>query len=134
MKKFIFILIALLFLFILPLQGMAGEKAAKGDTISVEGTIQGYNCISTGRTCPIGKEDPLIETERVFVLFTKDSTFYLIPNMDRAILARHINQIVRITGPVNQKFKSLRAEKFEVLTDGVWKKTWPMKGWVWTIN
>ena len=106
----------------------------KPESIAVEGTIQGFNCISTGKTCPVGAEDPLIETERVFVLYTKEGNYYLVPNLDRAIMARHINEIVRITGPASKKFNSMQAEKLEVLKDGVWKTTWPLKGWKWTTT
>jgi len=109
-------------------------EGTKVETLAVEGTIQGFNCISMGKTCPIGAEDPLIETERVFVLYTKEGNYFLVPNLDRAIMARHINEIVRITGPASKKFNSMQAEKLEVLKDGVWKTTWPIKGWAWTIG
>ena len=112
----------------------ATAETAKTDSVAIEGTIQGFNCISMGKTCPVGAEDPLIETERVFVLYTKEGNHYLVPNLDRAIMARHINEIVRITGPASEKFNSMQAEKLEVLKDGVWKTTWPMKGWAWTIG
>ena len=106
----------------------------KTGSVTIEGTIQGFNCISMGKTCPVGAEDPLIETERVFVLYTKEGKHYLVPNLDRAIMARHINEIVRITGPASEKFNSMQAEKLEVLKNGVWKTTWPIKGWTWTIG
>ena len=93
--------------------------------VAIEGTIQGLNCISTGKTCPVGKEDPLIATERFFVLYTKDADFYMVPNLDRAIMARHINEIVRISGKLHVKYKSINADKFEVLEEGKWVKTWP---------
>jgi hypothetical protein len=93
--------------------------------VAIEGTIQGLNCISTGKLCPVGREDPLIETERFFVLYTKDGDFYMVPNLDRAIMARHINEVVRISGKYHVKYKSIRAEKFEVLEEGKWVKTWP---------
>ncbi len=103
----------------------------KIESVAIEGTIQGFNCISMGKTCPTGAEDPLIETERVFVLYTKKGSYYLVPNLDRAIMARHINELVRITGPAYKKFNSMQAEKLEVLKGGVWKTTWPIKGWAW---
>ena len=123
-------LIVSLFLF-LP-AGAAEDNDSK--SVTIQGTIQGFNCISMGKTCPVGAEDPLIETERLFVLYTKEGHYYLIPNLDRAIMARHINEIVRFTGPAFKKFNSMQAEKLEVLKDGVWRTTWPVKGWKWTIE
>ncbi len=105
---------------------VTAETPAKQETVTIEGTIQGFNCISSGKTCPIGMEDPVAATETVFVLFTKKSDFYFIPNLDRALLSRKINKIVRVTGKKNAKSKSLTAEKFEVLEkDGTWRKIWP---------
>ncbi len=89
-----------------------------------EGTIQGYHCVTTGKTCPLGKEDPMIAVERIFVLYTGDGSYYFIPNLDRAILARHIREKVRITGEVNEKYRSLKADIFEVKYENGWKETW----------
>jgi len=127
--------VAAILLVIIASQPLASAaESEKTNSVSIEGTIQGFNCISMGKTCPVGAEDPLIETERVFVLYTKEGKHYLVPNLDRAIMARHINEIVRITGPASEKFNSMQAEKLEVLKDGVWKTTWPMKGWTWTLG
>lgn len=100
--------------------GAAGAAFAE----SVEGTIQGFNCVTNGKTCPVGKEDPVIATERIFVLFTADDTYYFVPNLDRAILARHIARPVRITGVMDAKYRSIRAESLEVKTADGWRTTW----------
>ena len=89
MKTGIFLTILLLTVILVPVSGAA--EGTKVETLAIEGTIQGFNCISMGKTCPVGAEDPLIETERVFVLYTKEGNHYLVPNLDRAIMARHIN-------------------------------------------
>ncbi len=34
---------------------------------TVEGTVQGFTCITAGKVCPVGKEDPVIATEKIFV-------------------------------------------------------------------
>ena len=122
MKKIAFMMVVLLCIVI----SSAWAEEAEVVDVSIEGTIQGLNCISTGKTCPVGMEDPLIATERFFVLYTKDGNFYMVPNMDRAILAKYINKIVRISGKHHVKYRSINAEKFEVLQDdGKWVKTWP---------
>ena len=107
------------FLILIASQAWAAEK------VTLEGTIQGYTCITTGKICPVNKNDPWIETEDVFALYTKGNDYYLVPNMNRGTLTRHVNEIVRITGEVHPKYKSVDASQLEVLKDGTWVKTWP---------
>jgi len=133
MKRTAFSIAILFTILIFHVPAIAADDL-KNKSVIIKGTIQGFNCISMGKTCPIGAEDPLIETERVFVLYTKEGNHYLVPNLDRAIMARHINEIVRITGSASKKFNSMQAEKLEVLKGGVWKTTWPLKGWKWTTG
>ncbi|MFO7665771.1 MAG: hypothetical protein R6V76_04065 [Desulfobacterales bacterium] len=89
---------------------------------SVTGSIQGFNCVTQGKVCPIGKEDPVAAAENVFVLLVDASTgdYYFIPNVDRAVLARHINTQVTIDGAVDKKMKTIRAT--DISASG--KKTW----------
>jgi hypothetical protein len=96
--------------------------AAEG---TIEGTVQGFTCVTTGKVCPVGKEDPMIAAERVFVVLEKGGKdYYFVPNLDRAILARHINQMVRVTGNMNPKYRSINANKLEVKEGGSWKTVW----------
>ena len=91
---------------------------------TVEGTIQGYDCVVTGSVCPIGKEDPYVATQSAFIVFTKAKDFYLISNVDRAVLARHVNQPVRVYGKISSKYNSINAETIEVMKAGSWKVAW----------
>jgi len=117
MKKTACLIIGLLIL--------AASQAWATEAVTIEGSIQGYQCITTGKICPAGKDDPWIETENVVALYTANSDFYLVSNMNRNTLKRHTNEIVRITGEVHPKYKSVNASKLEVLQDGAWVKTWP---------
>ena len=99
----------------LPAWAMAG---------TVEGTIQGLTCVTLDKLCPVDKEDPMIAAERIFVVLTKDNNYYFVPNLDRGILARHINQMVRVTGEISTKYKAIDAEELEVFQDGAWRTTW----------
>ena len=90
----------------------------------VEGTVQGYTCVTQGKVCPVGKEDPMVAVERVFVVLTAAGDYYFVPNVDRAVLARHIRKKVRVTGALNAKFKSITASKIERRYKGGWKVTW----------
>lgn len=117
-KRIRFIPLVLLLAFVLiPAWAMAG-------TGSVEGTVQGFHCVMMGKTCPVGKEDPVIAAERVFVVLTSAGNHYFVPNLDRAILARHVAQRVRVSGDINSKYKSIKAKTFEVWKNGKWKTVW----------
>ena len=91
---------------------------------TIEGSVQGFNCVTIGKVCPVGKEDPMISVENVFVVLTKDKDYYFVPNISRMVLARHFNQVIRVTGLVSAQYKSIRADLIEVLDRGSWKKTW----------
>ncbi len=118
MKKLSMILVSLAILSLSPV-------LATADTI--EGSVQGFTCISIGKTCPIGQEDPLAAIESVFGVYTMDGKFYFVPNVSRSVLARHINKPVRVTGAVNPKFSSIDADKIEAKGEGGWKLTWSME-------
>lgn len=117
MRNAIFSILFAVMISLVPLAGFATQS-------SVEGTIQGFNCVTQGITCPVGKEDPMAAVERVFVLLTDSDDFYFIPNVDRAVLARHINQKIRVVGDMNTKYKSIQASQIQVMKKGDWKNTW----------
>jgi hypothetical protein len=91
---------------------------------SLTGSIQGFNCVTQGKICPIGMEDPVIAAENVFVLLVDAAKgeYYFVPNVDRAILARHINEEVKIDGTVNAKMKSIKATAIYVKGKKVWAR------------
>lgn len=106
---------------------LAPVLAIGANLSSLTGSIQGFNCVTQGKVCPIGMEDPVIAAENVFVLLVDaaKSDYYFVPNVDRAILARHINQQVRIDGRVTERGKSIRASDIYVQQPNrTWKKTW----------
>jgi hypothetical protein len=113
------------------LVAFAGCPAMAAST-QMEGTVQGFTCVTQGKTCPVGKEDPIIAAERLFVVLATDGSYYFVPNLDRAVMARHIRQKVRVTGAYNQQYKALTATAFEVWRDGNWETTWTTElqaGW-----
>jgi hypothetical protein len=89
---------------------------------TLTGSIQGFNCVTAGKVCPIGMEDPVIAAENMFVLLVDAAKgdYYFVPNVDRGILARHINQEVIITGTVDAKMKSIKASEITVAGKKVW--------------
>jgi peptidoglycan hydrolase-like protein with peptidoglycan-binding domain len=103
------------------------ERTTRRKLGQIEGSVQGFLCVTLGKLCPVGKEDPIIATERVFVVLTAGKKYYFVPNVDRGILARHINERVRITGIVSTKFNSINANIIEVFKNGAWKTTWTLE-------
>ena len=93
----------------------------------IEGIVQGYHCVTQGKVCPIGKEDPVAALERVFVVLTDKNDFYFVPNVDRVVMARNLTQKVRVTGEKNAMFKSITADKIQVFKKGSWKTTWSIE-------
>lgn len=106
------IIVGILFLLV-PVFSMAG---------SITGSIQGFNCVTLGKVCPIGKEDPVAASENVFVLLVDASKgdYYFISNVDRAVLARHLNTQVTVDGDVNSKWKAINATDITKAGKKVW--------------
>ena len=101
---------------------LLGVGTAFGST--VEGKIQGLQCVLEAKLCPVDNQDPHIAAERNFVVVTGPDSYYLIPNVDRAVLARHLMSKVRVTGETSSKYKSIKADRFEVQVNGKWKTAW----------
>ena len=91
-----------------------------------QGTIQGFNCVTQGVVCPVGKEDPMIAAESIFVLQTKDGKWYFVPNVDQGILAKHLNEMVMIDGELNMKFNAIKAANLHVMENNKWRKVWAL--------
>ena len=89
---------------------------------SLTGSVQGFMCVTQGKVCPIGKEDPMAAVENVFVLLVDAASgeYYFVPNVDRAVLARHINEMIKIEGAVDMKTKSITATDIYRGTTKVW--------------
>lgn len=115
MKRKLLFLIACAVFVIAPALVFAGQ---------VEGTVQGLNCASKGIACPIDKKDPVIATESTFVIITGPSAYYLVPNLDRAVMAGHVAEYVKVTGEINEKYKSIEADVLQVKKKGEWVTVW----------
>jgi hypothetical protein len=74
-----------------------GSAFAKA-SISVEGKIQGANCVITKKPCPLNGADPHVSMERDFVLVTETGEYLFLPNLSRSIKIKYVNENVRITG------------------------------------
>jgi len=94
--------------------GMAlSSVAALAADTAIEGTVSGYTCVVLGKTCPVDREDPIIAAEKLFVVVRPDGAYFMVPNVDRAILARHLTEKVRVTGTVDGRYNSVQARTLE---------------------
>jgi hypothetical protein len=103
---------------------IAAIPTLAGAADAVEGSVQGFRCVTEGKVCPVGKEDPLAAVERVFVLHVSGKDYYFVPNVDRAVLARHINRPVKIKGSVDKEDKIIMAKEIYAKENGKWEEVW----------
>ncbi len=89
-----------------------------------QGSIQGLNCVTLGKICPINLEDPLIALEKTFVLLMADGTWYYLPNLDRGILARHLNRTVVVEGRQEKGARAILVDKLLVKQGKAWREVW----------
>ena len=101
---------------------MGFGTAVQADTI--EGTIQGFTCVTHGKICPVDRLDPHVAAENLFVVTGNDQSYFFIPNIDRSILARRVLSKVRVSGKTSLKYKSIEANQLEVYSAGNWKTVW----------
>ena len=111
-KVFLFILVTLAL--VIPLTSFAA---------TVSGTIQGFNCVSRGTTCPADKLDPHLAFENKFVLLTSKG-YYVLPNVSMNVLAKYATLNAKVTGEVNKKYNSIKANSVEVMVNGKYKVVW----------
>ena len=115
MKKVIPFIVVLLTVSFLSVAAMAA---------SIEGSVQGFTCVTQGKVCPVGQEDPMIAAENVFVVLTATKKFYFVPNLDRGIMARHINEKVKVEGKMSGTYNAITATALYTWRDGNWNKVW----------
>ena len=105
----------------------SNTETAPQETVEViEGTVQGFTCVTLGKVCPIGAEDPMAAIEDVFVILLKTKKYYFVPNLDRVVMARHINERVRVSGKISPGFNAIMAREIEVFKNGRWLQTWSL--------
>ena len=101
---------------------MWGASSASAGT--VEGTVQGLNCVLYGKVCPVDYADPHVSAENVFVVLSSKDNYFFVPNIDRAVMSRLLAQKVRITGDLKTKYNAIIASQLEVESNGKYKIRW----------
>ena len=122
MKKVLVAQLMVLLLFLTPAFTMAADFT---------GTIQGFVCVTEGKTCPIGREDYMAAVENVFVLLVDAAKgeYYFLPNVDKEILVRYINVQIKVSGDLDKKFKAIKVREIYTMKDKTAKKVWASDKW-----
>jgi hypothetical protein len=116
MKKMWLLMAIFMGILLIPAMAIGAEQT---------GTIQGFNCVTQGKLCPVGKEDPMAAAEKVFVLWNeKDKKYYFIPNVDRVVLARHLAEVIRVKGNMSDKYNAIYAQEIYAQEGKKWRKVW----------
>ena len=120
MRKWSFFLLAVAVLCV-PQSARADVRAAIPEKpVVVEGTIQGLQNACMGVYCKPGEENLVAAMEDDYVLMGEDQ-YYFLPNLKPTLLARYINNYVRITGKSTLRGEAILVQKAEVLENGKWK-------------
>jgi len=96
--------------------------SASAEMKSITGKMIGFTCFVQGYTCPIDKKDPMLAIEKDFVLVTPEGNHYFLTNLGLGLKATHALETVTATGDVNEKYKSMKVNKFEVDGEVVWSQ------------
>jgi len=89
-----------------------------------EGSIQGLSCAMHGQVCPTGMEDPYIAIENNYVLYTGKDTWFLLSNLSKGVMVRHLNEPVRVIGTKNGKHQAIDVDELQTQKDGEWQTAW----------
>lgn len=113
MKKILFALAIFAAMTIVPMTATADK---------ITGSVQGLVCVTHGKVCPVGKEDPMAAAENVFVVLADmaNKEYYFVPNVERTVLARHINEQITVEGKVDEAAKSITASAIYVGDRKIW--------------
>jgi hypothetical protein len=98
--------------------------AAPGE---LSGTINGLTCATIKKTCPIDKLDPHLATETGFVLMVNGGKHYLITDVSTTVLARHALEKAKITGEIDEKYGSIKADSLMVKKGDKYVEIWSKK-------
>ena len=96
--------------------------SASAQTKTITGTLTGFNCFVQGYTCPIDKKDPMLGLEKDFVLVTSEGNHYFLTNLGLGLKASHALETVTVTGDVNERYKTIKVNEFEVGGKVVWSQ------------
>ena len=94
---------------------------------TLDGWMQGFNCVRHGHRCPIDGLDPHLMFEPDFVLLLDDGNYFLMPNIARIVKAKYVQKPIRVIGRTDPKYKSIDVDKLQVKDGDSYKTVWSKK-------
>ncbi len=94
---------------------------------TIDGWMQGYNCVTHGHKCPVDSLDPHLALEPDFVLYLDDGQYFLLPNIDRIIKAKYVHHEIRVIGEKNPKYAIINVNTLQVKKGDNYKTVWSKK-------
>ena len=92
--------------------------------VSYEGTFQGAMCIHYKKDCPT--DDVHLAIENDFVLVLSNGEHYFLPNINRAIKVRYVDQTVRVSGKLEGE-QVIWVENLDVKKGNTYRNVWSWK-------
>lgn len=94
---------------------------------TIDGWMQGFNCVIHGHKCPVDSLDPHLALESDFVLYLDGGEYFLLPNIDKIIKAKYVHQEIRVTGKRNPKYATIEVNTLQVRDGNGFKTVWSKK-------
>jgi len=92
--------------------------------VSYEGTFQGAMCTHYKKDCPT--DDVHLAIENDFVLVLSNREHYFLPNLNRAIKVRYVDQTVRVSGKQEGQ-QVIWVENMDVKRGNTYRNVWSWK-------
>jgi len=89
---------------------------------TIEGKINGANCVIDKKMCPVTPKDPRLVMEVDFVLSASGGKYYFLPNLSRSEKTTLVNKDVRVTGDLQGI--SMVVSVIEEKTGGNYQEVW----------
>ncbi len=94
---------------------------------TIDGWMQGYNCVNQGHKCPVDALDPHLALEPDFVLYLENGEYFLLPNIHRIIKAKYVHHEIRVTGKKNPRYATIDVNTLQVKKGDRFITVWSKK-------
>lgn len=101
-------------------------SVAQAETLT--GKLNGLSCAERGQLCPIRNIDAHLSLEHDFVLQEVDGEYWFLSNVPRDVKVRHVPEIVRISGTINKKYRSIDVQTLAVRNGVQFRTVWTPGG------
>lgn len=107
---------------------LASSAASMTHAETLTGKLNGLSCAERGQLCPTRNIDAHLSLEQDFVLQEVSGEYWLLSNVPRDVKVRHVPKIVRITGAINRKYRSVEVQALAVREGAEFETVWTPAG------